>query len=103
MTTIYIDSRDRDADRRARLYQGALLVFSPRASIRALADFAREMLAEAFAPYDPRDAQFHMAVEDWVARFAPVKPAFIHHPRTRELMVDILDELEKSLNGQRPA
>ena len=34
-----------------------------------------------------------MPVEEWVGRFAPVKPAFIHHPRTKGLIRDILVEM----------
>jgi hypothetical protein len=41
------------------------------------------MLIDAFAPYDPREAQYHLSVEEFVSQFAPVKPAFIHHPKTK--------------------
>ena len=52
-----------------------------------------ELIAEAFAPYAPREAQFHMPVEEWVERFAPVKPLFIHHARTRGIMEGLVAEL----------
>ncbi len=98
MSAVHVDTRDSDEDRRRQLYEGELFVFTGRASIRALAEFARDMLEDAFAPLDPRTAQFHMPVEKWVEIFAPVKPAFIHHPRTRSLMTEILDELEVPLD-----
>jgi hypothetical protein len=93
MHTVYVDARHDEQDRLARLYAGELLVFTPRPSTVALCDFAREMIEAAFAPHDPLDAQFHMPVEEWVARFGPVKPAFIHHEKTRGLIRDILVEL----------
>lgn len=93
MHTVYVDPRFTDDQRLGRLYAGELLVYTPRPATRALCDFAREMIAEAFAPHEPVEAQHHMPVEEWVARFAPVKPAFIHHPRTRQLLADVLDEV----------
>jgi hypothetical protein len=90
MHTVYVDPRLTDEERLEHLYTGQLVVYTPRASTLALCDFAREMITEAFAPYDPLDAQYDIPVEEWVARFAPVKPAFIHHPQTRLLLRDVL-------------
>ncbi|MGH9229709.1 MAG: phytanoyl-CoA dioxygenase family protein [Acidimicrobiales bacterium] len=90
MHTVYVDPRLTDAQRLERLYDGQLFAFTPRRTTQALCDFAREMIVEAFAPHDPVEAQYHMPVEEWVARFGPVKPAFIHHPRTRELLRNVL-------------
>jgi hypothetical protein len=75
------------------VYGGEVVVFSPRASVLALAEFAASMLEEAFAPHHPTVAQRHMPVEQWVDIFAPVKPAFIHHPNTMRLLQDIIDDL----------
>ncbi|MEM4373162.1 MAG: hypothetical protein QXS59_08950 [Metallosphaera sp.] len=86
MTAIFFDSPMDDASRRRALYHGNLFVFSPRPSAVALAAFAREMLAEAFRPYDPRAAQHHLPVEAYAAILARLKPAFIHHPRSKELV-----------------
>ena len=91
MHTVYIDSGSGERERLERLY-AELLVFA-RPSTIALCDFAREMIEEAFAPHAPLEAQYHMPVEEWVGRFAPVKPAFIHHPRTKGLIRDILVEM----------
>ena len=92
MSTVHIDPTCDERERLERLYAGDLLVFTPRPSTVALCAFAREMIEEAFAPHDPLMAQYHMPVEEWVARFAPVKPAFIHHPRTKGLIRDVLAE-----------
>lgn len=93
MTTIYMDSDGDDAMRRVRLYQGDILVYSPRPSTIALCDFAKAMIGEAFGGLDPTRAQYHMQVERFVEVFAPLKPRFIHHPRTKELIKEILSAL----------
>ena len=92
MTAIHFDARVTDDERRRRIYAGDLFVLSPTRASRALCDFAREMLEDTFAPHDPRQAQFHMPVEEFVERFAPVKPAFIHHPETKGMIRDVLTE-----------
>jgi hypothetical protein len=90
MNTIYFDSRVGDDERRRRLYAGQIFVFSPRPSTVALCDFARELIEEAFHPLDPQQAQHSLPVERFVEIVAPLKPRFIHHPRTLELLLDLL-------------
>jgi len=93
MNTLYFDSTVNDEVRRQRLYNGQLFVFSPRPSSVALCQFAREMVEEAFAPLDPREAQYSLTVEDFVAIVAPLKPRFIHHPKSKQLIRELLNEL----------
>ena len=89
---IHVDSVVDDDARRSSLYAGALYIYSPRASMMALIDFAREMICEGFKGMDPTTAQFGMPVEEFVRIFAPIKPAFIHHPKTMGLMRNIAEE-----------
>ncbi len=93
MNSIFFDSTLDDAARRERLYAGQIFVFSPRPSSEALCAFAREMTEAAFDPLDPRDAQHSLPVEQYVAILADLKPRFIHHPRSQELIRGILKEL----------
>ena len=92
MHAVYLDAPVSDDERRRRLYDGQLFLFSPRPSVIALRDFGRRMVEEAFAPLDPRTAQFHMPVEQYVAILTRLKPAFIHHPDCKELLRAILRE-----------
>jgi hypothetical protein len=92
MNTLYVDSTVNDDVRRQRLYDGQLFVFSPHPSSTALCQFARELIEEAFAPLDPREAQYSLPVEEFVAIVAPLKPRFIHHPRTKQLLRELLNE-----------
>jgi hypothetical protein len=93
MHSIYTDSYVNDERRRKLLYDGQLFIYSNRTSVRALCDFAGQMIRQAFGALDPLTAQYHMAVEDFVAIFGPLKPKFIHHPESKRLIREILDDL----------
>ncbi len=93
MNSIFVDSPLSDDARRRRLYEGQLFVYSPRPSAVALCDLAREMAERAFHPFDPRDAQHQLPVEEYAAILADLKPRFIHHPKSKEFIRDILAEL----------
>ncbi len=98
MNTIYFDSAVNDDVRRQRLYDGQLFVFSPRPSSIALCNHAREMIEEAFGSLDPQEAQYSLPVEEYVAIVSPLKPKFIHHPKTKQLIQDVLEESGCDLN-----
>lgn len=93
MNTVFVDSLLSDDERRRRLYQGELFVYSPCPSAVGLCDLAREMVERAFHPFDPRDAQHHLPVEQYAAILADLKPGFIHHPKSKQLIQRILTEL----------
>jgi hypothetical protein len=93
MNTIFFDSTMNDDERRQHLYNGQLFVFSPCPSAVALCEFARELIEEAFAPLEPREAQYSLPVEDYVAILAKLKPYFIHHPKSKQFIQGILSEL----------
>jgi len=92
MTTVHHNSTFGDEERRTRQFAGDIFVHTALPGVLSLVEFAREMIEDAFAPFDPREAQYHMPVGDWVARFAPVKPAFIHHPRTLGILRQAVEE-----------
>ena len=96
MTVIYHESDLSDDHRRPLLYAGDLFVFTPRPSTLELIKHAREMIEGVFGD-DPTHAQFGMAVEKFVELGGPLKPAFIHHPRTKELIRDVVADIGCSL------
>ncbi|MEH2091308.1 hypothetical protein [Nostoc sp.] len=98
MNTIYFDSIFSDEIRRNHLYNGQVFVFSPCVSAIALCDFARGLVEEAFAPLDPREAQHSLPVEKYVEILAQLKPTFIHHPESKQLIQGILKESGCDLN-----
>ena len=96
--TIYFDSPVDDYIRRQELYQGQLFVYSPSPSSIALSAFAREMIQEAFGSLDPLKAQYSMPVEKYVNILADLKPKFIHHPKSKQVIQRILTEGGCDLN-----
>ncbi|MGH8867210.1 MAG: hypothetical protein ACRDYU_04350 [Actinomycetes bacterium] len=90
MTAVFIDSSMPEDERRARLFTGDVFVFSASPAVHALVDFARGMIEEAFGGLDPRTAQYTLPVEDYAALLAKLKPEFIHHPRSKECIAEIL-------------
>src|SRR4051812_15867939 len=91
--TIYLDSHLSDAERRQRLYAGDVFVYSPRQATVAFTEFARQLIEEAFAPLAPEHAQASLPVERFVEIVAPLKPRFIHHPKTLELLLALLADV----------
>ena len=90
MNAIFFDPDMDDATRRQALYEGQLIVYSPRPTSLALSDFAREMSEQAFGARDPRHAQHAMPVEEYAQTLATLKPKFIHHPTVKTLMQAML-------------
>ncbi|MES1240968.1 MAG: hypothetical protein ABUT39_05055 [Acidobacteriota bacterium] len=98
MSTIYLDSNKNDDERRRALYQGHIFLYSPRPSTLALTEWARELVEEAFHPLDPVHAQDSLPVERFIEIVAPLKPRFIHHPKTKELLLNLLADLGSDMD-----
>jgi hypothetical protein len=92
MANVHVDSHMTDDERRAALYRGDLFVVPATPAAAGLAELARTMLEEAFAPHDPRKAQHELAVDDFAAVLSELKPRFIHHPRCKELIPQLMEE-----------
>lgn len=93
MTAVFMEPGINDDERRERLYNGDLILLPPTPASTALCRHGAEMLEAAFAPLDPRTAQHEMAVEDYVKVLAELKPRFIHHPRSKELISELMAEV----------
>src|SRR5476651_1717122 len=93
MADVFFEPDFDDDERRARLYAGAILVYGPRPAAAALCAHAAAMIEDEFAPHDPRHIDQALPVEECVARLARLKPAFIHHQRSKELIQQLLAEL----------
>ena len=74
-------------------FSGSIYLLSPRSSSLALTNWARQLIEEAFAPLDPLTAQHELPVEKFVEIVGPLKPRFIHHARTHELLREYLIDL----------
>jgi hypothetical protein len=98
MNTVYFNSALGDDQRRKRLYDGKIFIFEPKASSLELCRFADEMIHEAFDGLDPEKAQYGLPVEDYAGILARLKPKFIHHPKAKECLKNILEEFGCDLN-----
>jgi len=92
MNAIDFYSSISDDERRRRLYEGDIIVLKPSASSLALCNFAYDMMKEAFDGADPERVQYEREVTDYADVLSRLKPAFIHHPRCKELIKGILRE-----------
>ena len=90
---VYFDPQLDDDRRRKLLYEGQLVVHSPRPSSLRLCAFARGLIEEAFAPLDPRTAQHEMGVEKYAEILNRLKPEFIHHEESKRHVRDLLSDL----------
>jgi hypothetical protein len=90
MTSIHLDARLPDAERRERLYAGDVFALPQTAESLAFGAHTWQMICEAFAPIDPSLAQDVLPVEEFVARVAPLKTLFTHSPESKRLLRELL-------------
>jgi hypothetical protein len=79
-----------DDERRQRLYVGEVFCIPPRETVKALAQFAFDMITQAFGDHDPLTAHNVLAVKDYVRILAALKPRFTHHYKSKQLLTEIL-------------
>src|SRR6476619_1347348 len=96
--TVYYDSLLSDDKRRQEIFEGQLFAFSPRPSTLAFIQHARKLIEDAFAPLDPETAQYHMPVEQYAEVLGRLKPAFIHHPDSKQHIQAILADMGADLS-----
>jgi len=82
-----------DEDRRIRAYGGELTVLSPNPASLALVQFARNLIEASFAPRHPQHSHEELEVTESVEILARLKPQFIHHSRTKDLLQRLLVEV----------
>lgn len=92
MTSVIIDAPMTDEDRRSALYAGDIVVHTHSPAIEAFVAFTRAMVEDAFGGRDPETAQYDMDVATYAATLGRLKPAFIHHPESKEHLRAILVE-----------
>lgn len=93
MNSVLVDSNMHDNERRSALYGGQLFVYSPTPSSSELCRLAHSLSTEAFSPLDPKIAQHELSVEKFASILEKLKPTFIHHPRAKQLIPELLKEL----------
>jgi hypothetical protein len=89
---IYVDSKMNDDDRRKELYRGSIFAFSPSPSALSLCKLAEELIADAFGAVDPLRAHENLPAERCAEILGVLKPKFIHHPKAKTLIPEMLRE-----------
>jgi hypothetical protein len=90
MTGVLFDPPRIDETWRSEIYDGGIIILSPSPEMLALVEHTRGMVEDAFAPLDPQRAHESLPVEKCVEILAKLKPGYIHHPRTKQLIQDVL-------------
>jgi hypothetical protein len=90
---VFVDAAMNDDERRRRLFAGDIFVYAPTPASLALVDFAQRLLRDAFGGRDPRTVHRAMTREAVAAVLLELKPRFIHHPRCKQLLPQLLTEL----------
>ncbi|MGA2983089.1 MAG: hypothetical protein ABSG32_04710 [Terriglobia bacterium] len=89
---IYVDSKMTDDARRKEIYRGSIYTFSPSPSALQLCQLAKELIREAFGPLDPISVHEKLPADECARILAVLKPKFIHHPKSKELIAEMLRE-----------
>jgi len=89
---IYVDSKMSDDKRRGELYRGAIFIHLPSPGALKLCRLAQDMVEEAFYPLNPLTAHENLPPERTSEILAIVKPKFIHHPKAKEHIKEMLHE-----------
>lgn len=92
MTSVIVDPKCTDDERRHALYCGDIFVHTHSPAIEAFVAFTRAMIEDAFDGRDPETAQFEMDVHEYAHVLGDLKPAFIHHPESKTHLRAILEE-----------
>ncbi len=93
MNTIYCDAIMTDDERRQKIFEGQLFVYTPRPSTVAFCEFAKKLIQEAFGNLDPLMAQYSLSVKEYAAMLGTLKPTFIHHPESKRHIQQIFREM----------
>ena len=90
---IFVGSRMNDDTRRRELYQGSIFVHAPSRSAFQLCQLAQELIEEAFVTSNPLKVHESLPVEKCVEILSVLKPKFIHHPKAKEYIQSMLEEI----------
>lgn len=85
-TPIYINRRSGDDERRQRMFDGGIFLYTSPAESTHIVDWARELIDTAFAASgDVRSAHARMDVKAFVACAGPLKSTFTNDAKTKRL------------------
>jgi hypothetical protein len=92
MPALLVDPATDSSSLLRAMYAGDLVVMTKLAAVSEFRAFAREQLNELFGPHPLEEAHEHFDPETVAKLLATWKPAFIHHPRSKALVCQIIRE-----------
>lgn len=90
--TLYIDPQFDGDQIRERLFAGDLIVLTRLTAIDRFVEHTTQQLRELFAPHDPEHIAEHITPEELAVLLGTWKPDFIHSPKSRDLLKDVVLE-----------
>jgi hypothetical protein len=90
MAVVHLDSKLPDDARRERLFAGDIFIYSPTEVTKEFVRHTRQIIEEGFAPRDPEYAQYDMSIPEYAELLGKLKPYYIHHPKSKELVAKII-------------
>jgi hypothetical protein len=91
MTPVYVNRWLADDERRNRIFAGGIFVYSAPAASKALVDWGRELIDDAFRfSGDVRRAHRDLQVEKFVELAGPAKSSFTNSERTKKLCQELI-------------
>ena len=82
-----------DDERRRQIFDGVIFNLPQSDSVLAFTELAWELISAAFEGHDPHTAHEELSVEEYVAVLSRLKTGFTHHPRSKELLCEVLAEM----------
>ena len=91
LTPIYVNRRSNDDERRQRMFDGGLFLYTAPAESTRIVDWARELIDAAFAATgDVRRAHERLDVREFVACAGPLKSKFTNDAKTKRLCQELV-------------
>lgn len=83
MVNVHIDPDFGDEERRRRLFDGDVIVYTHIPEIAAFVAFTRNLISEVFAPDEPTAVHESRTATELAEVLIEFKPRFIHHPESK--------------------
>jgi hypothetical protein len=97
--TVFVDPDLPAAALRQNVYEGHVVVLTALPSVREFVEYTRDQLVDLFNPCDPEHAHEHIDVVEMAKVLGSWKPGFIHSPRSKDLVCNIIRETGFSPEG----
>ena len=97
--TVFVDPDVPAPLLRQDIYDGDVVILTNLSSVADLVDYTRQQLVDLFRPYDPERAHEHIDKAEMASLLGSWKPRFIHAPRSKELVRNVIREAGFSAQG----